>query len=233
MHTLLSPDRVYVTVDILILTVRSGRLCLALSRRAEEPYRGMWALPGRFVGLTESAETTVRHLMDEMLPIDRVFMEQLYTFTDVNRDPRGRVISAAYLVIVPWKRLEGILTGSRLRLFEAGRRDGKTLLTGEGVSLTGGDLAFDHGRIIESGINRLQGKIDYTDIGFRFLNDPGAFSLGELQTVFEAVLARPMDSSNFRRFISTRYLDTGKVIPTDGGEKPRRGRPASLYALTE
>ena len=171
--------------------------------------------------------------MDEMLPIDRVFMEQLYTFTDVNRDPRGRVISAAYLVIVPWKRLEGILTGSRLRLFEAGRRDGKTLLTGEGVSLTGGDLAFDHGRIIESGINRLQGKIDYTDIGFRFLNDPGAFSLGELQTVFEAVLARPMDSSNFRRFIRTRYLDTGKVIHTDGGEKPRRGRPASLYALTE
>ena len=233
MHRDLSRDRVYVTVDILILSVRDGRLCLMLARRADKPYEGMWALPGRFVGLTESAETTVRRLMDEMLPIDRVFMEQLYTFTDVNRDPRGRVISAAYLVIVPWKRLEKILPESRLTLFEVGSRDGGIELKGGGVTLTGGDLAFDHGRIITAGILRLQGKIDYTGIGFRFLNDPDAFSLGELQSVFEAVLGRDMDSSNFRRFIRTRYLDTGRVIPTQGDDRQKRGRPAALYRLAE
>ena len=233
MHRELSRDRVYVTVDILILSVRDGRLCLMLARRADDPYEGMWALPGRFVGLTESAETTVRRLMDEMLPIDRVFMEQLYTFTDVNRDPRGRVISAAYLVIVPWKRLEKILPESRLSLFEVGSRDGGIELRGGGVTLTDGDLAFDHGRIITTGILRLQGKIDYTGIGFRFLNDPDAFSLGELQSVFEAVLGRAMDGSNFRRFIRTRYLDTGRVVPTQGDDRPKRGRPAALYRLAE
>ena len=233
MHRELSRDRVYVTVDILILSVRDGRLCLMLARRGDKPYEGMWARPGRFVGLTESAETTVRRLMDEMLPIDRVFMEQLYTFTDVNRDPRGRVISAAYLVIVPWKRLEKILPESRLSLFEVGSRDGGIELRGGGVTLTDGDLAFDHGRIITTGILRLQGKIDYTGIGFRFLNDPDAFSLGELQSVFEAVLGRAMDGSNFRRFIRTRYLDTGRVVPTQGDDRPKRGRPAALYRLAE
>jgi 8-oxo-dGTP diphosphatase len=80
---------------------------------------------------------------------------------------------------------------------------------------------------------RLRGKIDYTDVGFRFLNDLNAFSLSELQTVFEAVLGRKLDNSNFRRFIRNRYEETGRMVLTDHEDKQGRGRPAALYQLKE
>jgi hypothetical protein len=107
------------------------------------------------------------------------------------------------------------------------------LTAADGTSLIGSDLAFDHGRIIETGVLRLQGKIDYTDIGFRFLNDTEAFSLSELQTVFEAVLDRPLDISNFRRFILGRYEKNGRMVQTEQAEKKGRGRPAVLYRLKD
>lgn len=236
MHEGLSPDQVYVTVDLLILTIRDGRLSLLLSRRRDPPYAGRWALPGRFVGVDESAETAVRKLLDEMLPVKDAFLEQLYTFSEVDRDPRGRVISAAYLVIIPRSRLDA-LTEARRTSFEqfdvAMETDGLRLTAADGTILTGSGLAFDHGRIIRTGVLRLRGKIDYTEVGFRFLNDLNGFSLGELQTVFEAVLGRKLDSSNFRRFIRSRYEETGKMILTDREDKQKRGRPALLYQLTE
>lgn len=234
MHTQLAGDHLYVAVDILILTVRSGRLNLLLSRRANTPYEERWALPGRFIGQDESAETTVEHLLEEMLPIRQAYMEQLYTFTDVNRDPRGRVISVAYMVIVPWSQLEALMDWMDLPFlcYEVSMDSGGLTLTDEsGGMLIPGDLAFDHGRIIEAGIRRLRGKIDYTDIGFRFLEDPEAFSLSELQTVFEAVLGESVDSSNFRRGILARYEKTGRLTQTDQAEKKGRGRPAALYRM--
>ena len=284
MHDSLSQGQLYVTVDMLILTVRDGKLTLLLSRRKDAPYAGRWALPGRFVGLDESAETAVRKLLAEMLPVKDAFLEQLYTFSEVNRDPRGRVISTAYLVIVPRNRLDALTGGTEILFrrpegtekegglqrreegrteipfrrsevaeeadgprwqeeggkkipfseFEVTEEDGGLRLRGEdGTVLIGSDLAFDHGRIIGTGVQRLQGKIDYTDVGFRFLNDTDAFSLGELQTVFEAVLGRKLDSSNFRRFIRNRYEETGKMTVTDREDKQKRGRPAVLYRLTE
>ena len=99
----------------------------------------------------------------------------------------------------------------------------------DGTVLTGSDLAFDHGRIIETGIKRLQNKIGYTDIAFRFLADMESFSLSELQTVFEAVLDRPTDSSNFRRMIRTQYEKEGRVIRTEKEDKQGPGRPSVLY----
>ena len=95
MHRELNKDQLYVTVDLLIWTVRAGRLNLLLSRRVSPPYAGSWALPGRFIGLDESAETAVTRLLEEMLPVRGPYLEQLYTFTNVARDPRGRVISTA------------------------------------------------------------------------------------------------------------------------------------------
>ena len=232
MHSSLEQDRLYVTVDLLIMTVREGKLILYLSRREDAPYAGRWALPGRFVDLEESAEVTAGKLLEEMLPVPGPFIEQLYTFTEVSRDPRGRVISAAYLVIVPEGKLSGapLQEKTKMKPFEARLEEDGLRLTGEdGTVLRTSDLAFDHGRIIETGIIRLQGKIDYTDIGFRFLNDPDAFPLGELQTVFEAVLGTPMDPSNFRRSILGRYEKTGRLTQTEQTEKKSRGRPAALY----
>ena len=236
MHEALQPERLYVTVDILILSVREGKLTILLSRRNDPPYARRWALLGRFLGLDESMESAVRKLMDEMLPIADPFMEQLYTFADVNRDPRGRVISSAYLVILPWQRLNVELAkgNTPLRPYEVRMDRTGLILKGEdGEILRGSDLAFDHGRIIETGVTRLQGKIDYTDIGFRFLNDTEAFSLSELQTVFEAVLDRPLDISNFRRFILGRYEKNGRMVQTEQAEKKGRGRPAVLYRLKD
>ena len=82
-------------------------------------------------------------------------------------------------------------------------------------------------------MTRLRGKIDYTEVGFHFLNDRNAFSLGELQTVFEAVLEEKQDSSNFRRDIRKRYEEKGRIELTDRENGKRRGRPAQLYRLKE
>ena len=232
MHEILQQDRVYVTVDILVMTVRDGELMVMLSRRKNPPYEGRLALPGRFIGLEEAAETAVHRLMEEMLPVPDAYLEQLYTFTEVNRDPRGRVISAAYLVIVPPGKLEEAARRQDviLRPFRIGAEASALRLTGEdGLEVIGSDLAFDHGRIIGTGVQRLRGKIDYTDIGFRFLNSAEAFSLSELQTVFEAVLGEKLDSSNFRRSILNRYERTGRLWQTAQEEKRGRGRPAVLY----
>ena len=236
MHDTLLPDRVYVTVDILILTVREGRLGLLLGRREKPPYPDRWALPGRFVELGESSGAAARRLLDEMLPAQEVYLEQLYTFTAVDRDPRGRVISTAYLAIEPWRQLEPMLgqAGMRLRCFDV-RMDERelTLSDGEGVQLAGGDLAFDHGRIVRTGIQRLRGKIDYTDIGFRFLDDDQAFPLSALTAIHEAVLDKDIDDSNFRRSLRSRYEETGRLVQTSMAERRRRGRPAALYRLRD
>ena len=239
MAEVLSQAQVFVTVDLLPLTVREGRLNLLLGRRASPPFQGCWALPGKLVELTDSAETTARKLLSEMLPVADAFLEQLYTFTDLNRDPRGRVISIAYLAAMPWATLEPILPpkGDGPRLFGVGLEGERlTLEDGDGLRLTGGDLAFDHGRIIETGVRRLRGKIDYTDIAFRFLDDPQAFSLGELQAVFEAVLDKSVDGSNFRRAIQNRYEETGRIAQIGRTEQPRqrrRGRPAAMYRMMD
>lgn len=228
----LKQDQLYVTVDTLILTVIDGKMCLLLSPRKNPPYEGRLALPGRFIGHDETAEETVRYLMNEMLPGGEPFLEQLYTFTETDRDPRGRVISVAYLVIIPQRKLEKLLEEKETAMqpFRVEwEEEGLRLAGKDGTVFTGADLAFDHGRIIETGIKRLQNKIGYTDIGFRFLNHAEAFSLGELQTVFEAVLNAELDSSNFRRSILNQYEKGGRLRQTAQEERKGRGRPAVLY----
>ena len=232
MHESLNRDQLYVTVDILVLTVRDGKLVLMLSHRTSPPYEGRMSLPGRFVGQEEHAETAVRQLLKEMLPVPDPYIEQLYTFSGVNRDPRGRVISLAYLVIVPQQRLEQALAEKETVMvpYEVSLgADGLRLTGPDGAALISSDLGFDHGRIIETGIQRLRGKIDYTDIGFRFINNLSAFSLSELQTVFEAVLDTSLDRSNFRRQILTRYEKTGRLWQTAADTRSGRGRPAVMY----
>ena len=234
LHEKLDTNQLYITVDLLILTVKEEHLNILLSKRTQSPYAHLWALPGRFVEINESAETTAKRLMDELFPLKDVYMEQLYTFTEVNRDPRGRVISVTYLVIVPFVQLKQLLMeeGTICHCFEIQLTEDFQLIGEDGTKLIGSDLAFDHSRIIETGIARLQGKIDYTEIGFRFLNNPMCFSLGELQSIYEAILGKPEDGSNFRRFIRKRYEETRRILPLDREERKRRGRPAVLYRLT-
>ena len=185
MHEVLSQDQLYVAVDILILTEDGGRLKLLLSKRTQPPFAQRLALPGRLMAIDESAESAANLLVKEMLNVQNLYMEQLYTFTDLNRDPRGRVISIAYLIVVPWPEIAQLLEEKKaLQLFEVTEEHGHLLLRGEdGKELVESDLAFDHGRILRTGIKRVQGKLNYTPIGFAFLHDPEAFSLSEVQTI--------------------------------------------------
>ena len=234
MHAGLNPDQMHVAVDILMLTVRGGQIGMLLSQRNDPPYRQCWALPGALVGLDESAETAVDRLMREMLPLSGCYTEQLYTFSELSRDPRGRVISVAYLAIIPWILLEKLLAGGEtsFRYFRIGGRGEALRMTADdGLTLSASDLAFDHGRITAMGLKRLKGKIDYTEVGFHFLDDLESFTLSGLQTVFEAVLGERLDSSNFRRTMIGRYEKTGRMEPTGRTVREGRGRPAVCYRL--
>lgn len=232
MHT---TTPLHLSVDGLIFTIRNGRLMLLLSRRTHPPYEGQWALPGRLVRPAESADDTVSQLLQEMLPGVEAYSEQLYTFTQPQRDPRGRVVTIAHLILLPWEKLAPVLTRADVTLQCFGIGSGATVfpLTGdEGASLYPDDLAFDHAQIIITGILRLRGKIDYTDVGFHLLRDMRAFSLSELQTVFEAVLNQTLDASNFRRGILAKYESTGRIAQTAQAKRQGRGRPAALYQFT-
>ena len=232
MHETLTSNQIHAAVDLLIASVRDGRLELLLSRRPEAPYKGCWALPGRLMPPEESAEDTAAALLAEMLPVETVYTEQLFTFTGVNRDPRGRVISIAYLAAVPWPALESCLARPdvKLQCFTVGHGPEPLRLTGaDGTSLEPDQLAFDHGELILTGVKRLQGKITYSELGFRFLQQPDAFSLGELQSIFEAILGEELDKSNFRRSILSRYETAGRIRQTESIQKSGRGRPSALY----
>ena len=224
MHTALSANQQHLSVDGLILTVRQGQLTALLSRRTSPPFEGQWALPGRLVALDESADEAASRLLTEMLPGVPAYREQLYTFTQPGRDPRGRVVTIAYLILLPWEALEEPLTRPDVTL-----RAFSISTAADGPRLLPADLAFDHGLILQTGVTRLQGKIDYTDVGFHLLRDMQAFSLSELQTVFEAVLNQPLDASNFRRGILAKYEATGRIAQTSSIKKQGRGRPAALY----
>lgn len=229
-------DGLCVAVDLMILTIRDGALMLLLAPRSKPPFEGSWSLPGRIMSPEESAESLIHRLLSQMLPVQNPYLEQLYTFTSLQRDPRGRTVSIAYMILLPWCCVSEYTDreGLPLRSFRV-KLENKVLqlISEDGTRLTSEDLAFDHGEIVTMGVTRLRGKIGYTDVGFHFLRNTASFSLGELKTIFQAILDVPIDSSNFRRSIRNSYETSGIIEPIDY-EKPRgRGRPSLLYRLVK
>lgn len=201
-----------VTVDVVIFTLRDRQLKLLLVRRAGEPYRGRWALPGGFVQLEEGLDEAARRELEEETGVSGVFLEQLYTFGRVDRDPRERVITVAYYALIPSDKLQ-------LR----------AATDAEAVGWFGMDelpeLAFDHAEIVAMAHQRLVAKLDYSTIAFQFM--PELFTLSELQEVYETILRHEMDKRNFRKWI----LALERIEET---EEERRGgihRPARLYRV--
>ena len=240
-------ERPSVTVDILVMTVLERKLHLLLVRRSELPFLGKWALPGGFLKMDESAEEAAARIVLAKAGVSGAHLEQLYTFSSVERDPRTRVLSIAYLATVPYGKLkfaagdsvdnaslytvdgisgDGIDTGSEDAF--ASDESELVLTSPEGNEITGRDLAFDHEMIIRTAVLRMRGKIGYTDLAFGFLEDPSAFTLTELRYIYEAVLGRPLDVGNFRRTIKRDYESAGKITER-GLEKGSVGRPAMLY----
>ena len=222
MHETLDKNSLYVAADILFLTVKNRHLYLLLSRRTQEPNKGLWALPGCLVNVDESAEEAIRRLTNEMLPGAEGYFEQLYTFTDTDRDARGRVVSIAYLAIVPQAELERIKSMGGMTPFELGMDEHGVLLTGaDGQQLKADEIAFDHAKIIATALTSLRNEAkDFENI-FDFL--PEKFTLTQLQNVQETIMNISVLPANFRRKIS------GFVTETDEYTKGAGHRPAKLY----
>ncbi len=203
-----------VTVDIVIFTIRDGQLKLLLIRRAGEPYRGKWALPGGFVEMDEDLEQAARRELEEETGVSGVYLEQLYTFGRPERDPRERVITIAYYALIPSDRLQ-------LR----------AATDAEAVGWFGMDelpeLAFDHNEIFTMAHQRLVAKLDYSTIAFQFL--PAEFTLSELQAVYEIIQQEPLDKRNFRKWV----LALEQIEETGGERREGAHRPAKLYRLIE
>jgi 8-oxo-dGTP diphosphatase len=204
---------IQVTVDLVIFALRESDLHVLLVRRGLPPFEGRWALPGGFVREAESLEAAARRELEEETGVRDVYLEQLYTFGDPDRDPRGRVVTVAYYA----------------------------LLTGEATPLVAGTdagaarwmrarkhppLAFDHERILTYALERLSNKLEYTTVGFQLL--PKKFTLSQLQRVYEAVLGRALDKRNFRRKMAL----LGILKPLDEWVRDGPSRPAQLYRFS-
>lgn len=203
-----------VTVDIAVFTIANDALEVLLVRRARAPYAGRWALPGGFVGIDESLKRAAWRELREETGIRAGFLEQVGAFGRPDRDPRERVITVAYLAIVPANRLE-IISGSDAadaRLFDV-----------EALP----ELAFDHAKILARARARLREKLGEPRTALELLPEP--FPLPALQRAHELVLGRPLDKRNFRKKI----LASGLVEPT--GEQRLDGphRPAALYRAAQ
>lgn len=207
-------ERPSVTVDVVIFALVADDLQVLLIKRKKQPYAQMWAIPGGFVRINESLEEAAARELAEETGVTGVYMEQLYTFGDPDRDPRTRVITVAYFALAPYDAVDH-------------RPGDDAAETGWFSVFDLPELAFDHARILEYALTRLRYKLEYTSVGFKLL--PDVFTLSELQQAYETILGEKLDKRNFRRKI------LAAEILEETGEKDRsgEGRPAMLYRYRE
>src|SRR6476660_3423734 len=198
------------TVDCVVFGFDEGELKVLLIQRALEPFKGRWALPGGFVRVEETLDDAARRELAEEAGLKNVFLEQLYTFGAVNRDPRERVVSVAYYALVKLAAHEtkAATDAADARWFPISKVP---------------KLAFDHADILFTALDRLKGKVRYQPIGFELL--PPKFTLSQLQRLYEAVLETPLDKRNFRKKI----LALGFIEELDEIEQDVAHRAARLY----
>jgi len=203
-----------VTVDCVVFGLDEDDLKVLLIQRNLEPYSGKWALPGGFLKLFESLDEAARRELKEETGVDNMRLEQLYTFGDVGRDPRERVITVSYYALA-----------------NLGDHAVKAATDARHATWFGVDelptLAFDHKHILEVALERLKGKVRYQPIGFELL--PEKFTLTKLQRLYEKILERLLDKRNFRKKI----LGMDLLIETEEIEQDVAHRAARLYRFDE
>ena len=204
--------KLLVTVDIVLFTILDRQLRLLLIRRLAKPFENRYALPGGFVLEEESLDAAAERELREETGVESVYLEQLYTFGNPKRDPRGRVVTVAYYALVP-----------HTHTLNAGT-DAADAAWFSITELPA--LAFDHRKIVEYAHQRIRNKLGYTNVGFELL--PERFTLTELQSVHEAILGETLDKRNFRRKI----IQQGIVKPTKEWRETGR-KPAQLYRFSD
>ena len=199
-----------VTVDLVVLTVRSDALCVLLVRRGVEPFAGQDALPGGFVGPDEDLGTAAARELAEETGLSVGHLEQLASYGAPDRDPRQRVVTVAHLALVP---------------DQPAPTAGSDAADARWVPVDQvGALAFDHDRVLADGVERARAKLEYSALGTAFC--PAEFTVAQLRRVYEAVWGRPLDPRNFHRKVT----GTPGLLTATGGTTTRDGgRPAQLY----
>jgi 8-oxo-dGTP diphosphatase len=201
------------TADPVVFTLLDGGLCVLLARRLEEPQRGMFALPGGFVGAVESPEQTAERKLREKTGVGSVHLEQLRTYADPARDPRGWLPSIAYMALVRPETLPDDRPPDR----EASWHPVDALPS----------LALDHARIVSDGLWRLHARVAdkswFVAKAVGLLSEP--FTLRDAQQLYEALRGEEVDAANFRRDIRA----TGLLVDTGDTRSEGPGRPGRLY----
>jgi 8-oxo-dGTP diphosphatase len=202
---------IQVTVDLVILTIQEQQLRVLLVERGVRPFEGEYALPGGFVREDESLEEAAARELEGETGTKDIFLEQLFSFGDPKRDPRGRVVTIAYYALISPDRAQ-LAAGS----------DAALAAWYPVAQLP--KLAFDHQNILDVALNRLRGKLEYTTVGFELL--PKKFTLSDLQQMYEALLNKSLDKRNFRRKVQA----LGILRPLKEWQKTGR-KPARLYSF--
>ena len=203
-----------ITTDVVIFTIKDNKLQVLLVKRASEPFKGRWAIPGGFIRLSENLDNAALRILKEKTAVQNIYLEQLYTFGDPLRYPNSRVITCAYFALI---RSDDLKLG-----FEKNTQ--VTEVEWHKVySLP--QLAFDHKEIIEYSLKRMRERLEFCPIAFQLL--PEKFTLTELQHSYELILAKKLDKRNFRK----KMLSSNMLVETNEYTKSVSKRPAALYSF--
>ena len=251
-----NPDefkKLSLTTDILVLSVSSNdnsnyrktddkSMSVLLVKRDNYPFKDKWCLPGGFVGYDEELDEAPKRILKKETNLDNIYLEQLYTFGSLDRDPRMRVVSTSYMSLIDKNRLVEHINKNAswfdITLYEE-KNNIVTIVLDNGTDtisfkiekvlreqttdrysfhiLENNSIAFDHPLVILSGLERLKNKVSYTDIVFNMM--PEYFTLGELQKVYEVILGKKLLDPAFRRIIKNKVVKTDK-IKTGEGHRP-------------
>lgn len=250
-------EKLSMTTDILMISVSdeevenyrktsNKKMSILLVKREDYPYKGKWCLPGGFLNpLTETLEECAKRILERETNVKDVYLEQLYTFSALKRDPRMRVVSTSFMALVDKNKLSSPLNKNAswfdiTILEESGvidvvldngitripiklKRVLQNLTTSNYTfeEIKNQDIAFDHAEVILTGLERLKNKIEYTDIVFNMM--PRYFTLGELQRVYEIILGKKLLDPAFRRIIANKVEKTNKVKTGEGH------RPSAMF----
>lgn len=215
-------DKPSITTDIVVFSVSeeekenyrkltSKKLSVLLVKRDTHPFKDKWCLPGGFLRMDETTDEAAIRVLANETNMKNIYLEQLYTFSDIKRDPRMRVLSTAYVALIDKNKYEKVKESASW--FELN----EDTLSNDKETLNISDLAFDHNKLITYGLNRIKNKLEYTDIVFNLM--PEYFTLGELQQVYEVILGKKLLDPAFRRIIANKVIKTDKV-KTGGGHRP-------------